>query len=142
MITRIVAAGAIILATTLGGIDARATAASPSPARQRVVQPPSADARELVLDFGDRLAELHDAVAFDEAERDPARVDRACRQVVPAYPALRDALGDGGTALLVAAESMVDACRQGFAATLPDDAFEIVDGDYYAYRELSFDFAD
>ena len=49
-------------------------------------------------------------------------------------------MGDRGTAFLVAAFSMVDACTQGFATTLDDDGFEIVDGDYLTYRELSLEF--
>jgi hypothetical protein len=136
---RIVAAGAIILATTFSGADASAGASRPRTPRAAVAR---VDAREVVFGFGDRLGELHDALSYDAEDRDPARVDRACSRVVASYPALRDALGDKGTELLVAAESMVDACRRHFAATLDVDGFEIVDGDYYTYRELSFDFAD
>jgi hypothetical protein len=93
-----------------------------------------------VLSFGDALDELHDAVGFEDV--DARRVARACRSVLAQYPSLRDAVGERGTDLLVAAESMVDACRTGLAEHLDLSSFEIVDGDYVAYRELSFNFAD
>jgi len=132
----------MLLATTFGGLPTSKAAATETAASARVAVPASPDARALVLDFGDALEELHDSLAYDADARDPARVSRACRAVLAQYPAVRDAVGDGGTQLLVAAESMVDACRQGVADTLDVGAFEIVDGDYYAFRELTFDFQD
>ncbi len=138
MIKRFVAVGAIIIAAGFGGLQVRPSAAvfsMPEPAA------PSVDDVEVVRSFGDDLTELHGALAYEESNRDVARVERACQNVVAAYPQLAEAVEDRGTDLLVAAESMVDACRQGSAATLDLSAFEIVDGDYYTYRELSFDFA-
>ena len=41
----------------------------------------------------------------------------------------------------MATESLVDACRRGLGLSLPDDAFEIVNGDYYTYRERSLELA-
>jgi hypothetical protein len=138
---RIVAAGAIVIATTFGGLDARSSAgilaSSERPAERTDV---AADAVEVVLSFGDVLAELHDVLGYEESYRDLARVESICQDVVSSYPRLADAVGERGTALLVAAESMVDACRRGFAATLDNGAFEIVNGDYYTYLELSSDF--
>jgi hypothetical protein len=140
VITRIIVAGAIVIATTFGGPSAHASdavAAVPvAPARQA----PALDAAEVVLAFGDSLGELHEALAYEQDERDAARVERACGNIVAAHPRLVAAVGDQGTPLLVAAFSMVDACRQGFAMTLDDDGFEVIDGDYFTYRELSFAF--
>jgi len=138
---RVVAAGAIIIATTFGGPSTLSNA-SVVAAPARTPQPIGVDAVEVVLSFGDSLGELHEALSYEESDRDVARVERACANVVAAWPRLTDTVGEAETALLVAAFSMVDACRQGFAATLDVGAFEIVDGDYLTYRELSFDFAD
>jgi hypothetical protein len=137
VLTRIVASLATLLATTFGEPAVHRPAASvAAPARQIA----TVDARDLVLSFGDTLEELHDAVGFEDV--DAGRVERACRSVLAQYSPLRDAVGKRGTDLLVAAESMVDACRTGLAEHLDLSSFEIVDGDYFAYRELSFNFAD
>ena len=138
---RITASLAVILATTLGAPSDQTHAAAATSPRARTVAP-AENATDVVLAFGDTLEELHDAVAYDAPDRDKARIERACGAVIAQYPALRAAVGTKGFDLLVAAESMVDACQRGFAASLDESSFEIVDGDYYTYRELSFSFGD
>ncbi|HUR76510.1 MAG TPA: hypothetical protein VMZ22_01080 [Acidimicrobiales bacterium] len=142
MAARVLTSLAIVFASALSGHYATDHAQPGGVSRAATPHGLSPDASEVVLGFGDALADLHDALAFEEPHRDTPRVERACAQVVTRYPELRDAVGDAGVDLLVAAESMVDACRRGFAAALDDLGFEIVDGDYYTYRELSFAFAD
>lgn len=138
MLIRIVASLATVLATTFGEPVTRHSdePAQAPPAKAAASVP--VNVAEVVLSFGDALDELHNSLAYERDVRDARRVGRACDAVLDQYPALRDAVGEDGAALLVAAESMVDACRQGFADSIDAFGFEIIDGDYYTYRELSF----
>jgi hypothetical protein len=140
---RIIASLAVVVATTFGEPvrhDAAATPATSAATPAPVTVPAQPDAGTVVFAFGDLLEELHDAVGFDEDHRDAGAIDGICGRILAAYPGLNAAVGTQGADLLVAAESMVDACRRGFASTLDDYSFEIIDGDYVTFRELSFGF--
>ncbi|HVV38508.1 MAG TPA: hypothetical protein VHC63_18000 [Acidimicrobiales bacterium] len=137
---------AVVLTTTFGGIGTSTALASSSPARPAVKTAAKVgDPADAVFNFGDDLDAVNYQIEFLPDQRDPERLDAACKAVFRDQPRFESAVQHAdhakgvGAALVADAEPIVELCADPMSA---DDVAEANAAQGFDdFHEQAFDFA-